>query len=173
MILLFLSLIPSCFTTSCPPLKPEIVLGTQLNEFPAHNVLTLGEEKWGRRNYWLAEKGKTSGQGFVVKLGSCEQTVAGIRIQNTKHPNGPMMGTKKFRIYGSLSEQGSWGERILEEEMEDGRRLSGNPPPILTFYFRMPVTVQFLRFELVDFFGIGGGLQYFSPVGKVGGKFTK
>jgi len=145
-------------------MKPELVSGTQLNEFPAHNVLTLGEERRGRRNYWLAEKGKTSGQGFVVKLGSCESTVAGIRIQNTKHPNGPMMGTKKFRIYGSLSEQGPWGERILEEEMEDGRRVSGNPPPIHTFYFRLPVTFQYLRFELVEFFGMGGGLQYFSPV---------
>lgn len=152
-------------------MKPELVSGTQLNEFPAHNVLTLGEERRGRRNYWLAEKGKTSGQGFVVKLGSCESTVAGIRIQNTKHPNGPMMGTKKFRIYGSLSEQGPWGERILEEEMEDGRRVSGNPPPIHTFYFRLPVTFQFLRFELVEFFGMGGGLQYFSPVGKIREKF--
>ena len=150
-------------------MKPELVSGTQLNGFPAQNVLTLGEGRLGRI-YWLAEKGKTTGQGFVMKLGSCEQTVAGIRIQNTKHPNGPMTGTKRFRIYGGLSDRGPWGERILEEEMEDGRR---NPPPILTFYFTLPLTVQFLRFELVDFFGVGGGLQYFSPVGKVRGMFSK
>ena len=165
LLLLFL-LLPCCLANNCAPLKPAIVWGTQLDEFPASNVLTFGEERQGRRNYWLAEQGKTSGQGFVMKLGSCEQTVAGIRIQNTKHPNGPMMGTQKFRIYGSLSDQGPWGERLLEEEMEAGRRQSGNPPPILTFYFTRPVTVRFLRFELVEFFGVGGGLQYFSPVGK-------
>ena len=151
MLLLILSFLPSCLATSCGPLRPEIVSGNDVN---------------GKGYYWQAENGKTSGQGFVMKLGSCKQTIAGIRIQNTKHPNGPMMGTKKFHISGSLSEQGPWGDTLLEEELEDGRRMSGNPPPILTFYFRRPVTLQFLKFELVEFFGIGGGLQYFSPVGK-------
>jgi len=148
MLLVILSFLPFGLATSCGPLRPEIVSGINVN---------------GVGYYWQAENGKTSGQGFIVKLGSCKQTIAGIQIQNTnKHPNGPMMGTKKFRISGSLSEQGPWGDTLLEEELEDNRRLSGNP--ILTFYFRLPVTLQFLRFELVEFFGIGGGLQYFSPV---------
>ena len=33
---------------------------------------------------------KTLGQGFVRKFGSYRSAVAGIRIQNTKHPNGPV-----------------------------------------------------------------------------------
>ena len=155
MFLVILSFLPFCLTLNCGPLNPEIVWGSQLDS--VHNLLTLGEDSW------MAENGKTSGQGFIMELGSCEQTIAGIRIQN---PNGPMAGTKKFRISGSLSQQGPWRETLLQEEMEDGRWLSKNPSPIITFYFTLPVTVQFLRFELVEFFGIGGGLQYFSPVGR-------
>ena len=159
MLLLILSFLPSCLATSCGPLRPEIVSGNDVN---------------GKGYYWQAENEKTSGQGFVMKLGSCKQTIEGIQIQNTKpkHPNAPIMGTKRFRISGSLSAQGPWGDTLLEEELEDGRRLSGNSPPILTFYFRLPVTLQFLRFELVDFYGIGGGLQYFLPVGKEESVYT-
>ena len=156
MFILVLPFLPSCLTANCGKLKPEIVPASRVDEpdlYPVHNVLTQRME-----NFWLAELGKTSGQGFIMKLGSCKQTIAGIRIQNT---NGPNMGTKNFRISGRLSETDPWGDTLLQEEIG-----SKNPAPILTFYFRRPVTLQFLRFELLEFFGIGGGLQYFSPVGK-------
>ena len=40
----------------------------------------------------------------------------------------------------------------------------GKPASLLNFTFEQPVEIQFLKFDLVSFWGAGGGLQYFAPI---------
>jgi len=50
----------------------------------------------------------------------------------------------------------------VEHHLPDTR---GKPAPLLNYTFKEPVEIQFLRFELVSYWGIqGGGLQYFAAV---------
>ena len=54
------------------------------SSFPASNVLILGQrDAWinDKTNFWLAERGKTAGQGFTLKLDDCAR-IAGCQIKN-------------------------------------------------------------------------------------------
>ena len=68
-------LIIGIFTECQGPAKPEVVWSTSYAaDVPATNVLVLGRddtpESWNgpTRNSWLTEQGKTTGQGFVIKV---------------------------------------------------------------------------------------------------------
>ena len=50
-------------------------------------------------------------------------------------------------------------EVLLENELADSR--NGSDPPLKTFPLKKEVELRFLHFKLVDFWGKGGGLQYF------------
>ena len=50
-------------------------------------------------------------------------------------------------------------EVLLENELADSRKDSD--PPLKTFPLKKEVELRFLHFKLVDFWGKGGGLQYF------------
>ena len=56
-------------------LKPEVVQSTAQDGFTqANKVLILGEtDAWigNGYNYWLAERGKSTGQGFTMKVDDC------------------------------------------------------------------------------------------------------
>merc|ERR1712130_1287 len=170
--LLSLSLVlPSRQETDCGgPLKPEVVWSTQLRSYdaPATSVLVLGDEdrKWsnGTANYWLAGRGKTQGQGFTIKVDSCERIIAGFQIKNKGKGADPDWVTKAFRVSSSLAESGPW-EILVEDEFIDTR--GQTPAALLNFTFQ-PKTIQFLKFDLISFWqdhsSYGGGLQYFTPV---------
>ena len=52
---------------------------------------------------------------------------------------------------------------MLEEELIDTR--GGIEASLINFTFEKPVEIQFLKFELVSYWGeVGGGLQYFAPI---------
>ena len=55
-------------------LRPEVVWSTQATKYhPASNVLVSGDEDANvKPNYWLAEKNKIEGQGFIIKLDKLE-----------------------------------------------------------------------------------------------------
>ena len=136
---------------------------TALNKyFPARNVLTLGEEDIfanGEANFWLAEVGKTTGQGFTLKLDNCPRMIAGCQIKNKGV--GHMRATKEFKVMGSLNQSGPW-ETLLEKELND---TSFKPASLLNFFFEEPVEIQFLKFELISYWGDkGGGLQFFAAI---------
>ena len=138
---------------------------TALNKyFPARNVLTLGEEDIfanGEANFWLAEVGKTTGQGFTLKLDNCARMIAGCQIKNTRQKTFPIGRTRKFRDSGSMNRTGPWSPLVEDELIDTG----GRPAELLKFAFREPVEIQFLKFELVSFWGShGGGLQYFAAI---------
>ena len=47
---------------------------------------------------------------------------------------------------------------LLENELADSRKDSD--PPLKTFSLKKEVELRFLHFQLLDFWGKGGGLQY-------------
>ena len=135
--------------------------------FPASNIFSLGNDTYdnigawtpGKANYWLAEQGKSGkDQGFTLYLG-CNKTVVGIMLKNTRDAEDNDGGTKRFRILGSFYEDGPWHE-LLKESLEDSRQQE--PPPVQQFMIANPVVVSFVKFELLEYWGYIGGLQYFA-----------
>ena len=132
-------------------------------KYPASSVLTLGERDRmmdsGFKNYWLA---KNTGQGFIMRVDTCARLIAGFQIKNIgKGLSGRNRVTKEYKVSGSLSENGPW-KTLLEDQLND---TTGNKAAsLLNFTFEKPVEIQFLKFDLVSFWGAGGGLQYFAPI---------
>ena len=126
-------------------------------EFSAKNVLTLGK---GSFNHWMAEGRTSEGQGFTIKVDECKRLIAGCHIKN-RGIGISNWGTKEFRLSGSLNANGPW-QILLEEELED--TTNNDHPKIQNFSFREPVEVQFLKFDLISYWGQGGALQYFAAI---------
>ena len=145
-------------------MTPKVVRSTSYSrKYPASSLLILGERDRmmdsGFKNYWLA---KTTGQGFIMKVDTCKRLIAGFQINNIgKGWSGHDHATKEFRVSGSPSEIGPW-KTLVEEQLID---TTGNKAAsLLNFTFEEPVEIQFLKFDLVSFWGAGGGLQYFAPI---------
>ena len=134
------------------------------SSFPADSVLVLGERdetvSIQKYNFWLAQSNKTLGQGFTIKVDECKRLIAGCQIKN-RGIGISNWGTKEFRLSGSLNRNGPW-QILLEEELED--TTNNQYPNIQNFSFTEPVEVQFLKFDLVSFWGQGGALQYFAAI---------
>ena len=133
---------------------------------PAYSVLLLAKEDGHMsgcsQNYWLAETRKTSGQGLTFRLDNCNRRIAGCQIKNVGKGYGGSRATDQFKVLGSAgNESGPW-ETLVEHHLPDTR---GKPAPLLNYTFKEPVEIQFIRFELVSYWGIqGGGLQYFAAI---------
>ena len=70
--------------------------------------------------------------------------------------------TKNFKISGSMNENGPW-ETLLEDQLVDTSR--GEAASLLNFTFKEPMEIQFLKFDLISYWGKwGGGLQYFAAI---------
>jgi len=87
--------------------------------------------------------------------------VWGVSLRNTQNTYGRDYSTKRFRILGSATDTGPW-EELLVADLEDSRRQ--NPPPVQQLIFANPAVVSFIKFELLEYWGSGGGLQYFVPI---------
>ena len=149
------------------PLTPEVVQSTAMNRlYPANSVLILGEEDIydhakSQANFWLAKHEKATGQGFIVKVDSCARLIAGCQIKNKGKGSRPYWATKEFRISGSKNQKGPW-ETLVKDHLADTR---GKPASLLNYTFEEPVEVQFLKFDLISYWGTdGGGLQYFAAI---------
>ena len=115
----------------------------------------------GNSNYWLADLMETAGQGFTLKLDNCARMIDGCRIKNKGKGTDDAWATKGFRVSGSKNQDGPW-ETLVEDELLDTR---GKPAELLNFTFKEPVEIQFLKFDLISYWGnFGGGLQYFSAI---------
>ena len=100
-------------------------------------------------------------------------SVVGVRVKNAAHaPEGhsqPIRATRSFRVL-VLREIGPW-EQMLEKELENPLPAGAPAPTLQTILFREAVDVQFLRFDLVSYWGnLGGGLDYFAVI-TVSGNF--
>ena len=136
--------------------------------FPASNILSLDVDQWSLSytdpaNYWLAENRQTGEeQGFIMYLG-CIKTVVGVSLRNTHNADYHDRSTKKLRILGSVTNDGPWQE-LLIKDLEDSRHQK--PPPLQRRRITNSAVVSFIKFELLEFYGYGGGLQYFAATGE-------
>ena len=150
------------------PLKPEVISGTSHSKpWPPSNVLVYDQSQKASGNFWFAETGKTTGQGFILKVDNCTRVLIGIQIMNLKHSD---WATRKFRVSGSGNSEGPWAV-ILEEELI--HTLSSRTESLRNITFSERVEVQYLKFDLVSFWGKGGGLQYFAAVPYTGKSKSK
>ena len=69
--------------------------------------------------------------------------------------------TKEFLVSGSFEKNGPWKTLIQDKLTET---TGGRSADLLNFTMDKPVKIKFLKFELVSFWGEGGGLQYFAPI---------
>ena len=87
--------------------------------------------------------------------------IAGCQIKN-RGKGGVGWATRGFKISGSKNEIGPW-EILVEDELIDTS--GGQPAVLLNFTFQEPVEIQFIKFELVSYWGEGGGgLQFFGAI---------
>ena len=143
-----------------------MVQSTAIHIYEASNVLILGEvDAWqspsnGLTNFWVAERGTTDGQGFTLRLDFCKRLIAGCQIKNMGNWYDGQ-NTKDFRVLGSTNKNGPW-DPLLVSQLVDPRE---NSASLLSFTFEEPVEIQFLKFELLSYWGDwGGGLQYFAAI---------
>ena len=115
----------------------------------------------GKLNFWLAEQGKTRGEGFTIKVDRCARPVQGFQIKNKGKGTDTGFATKKFLVSGSFEKNGPW-KTLIQDELID--TTGGRSAHLLNFTMDKPVKIKFLKFELVSFWGEGGGLQYFAPI---------
>ena len=72
--------------------------------------------------------------------------------------------TSKFRVYSSSSHLGPW--RLLVDGALKDSREENSALGIENFSFKS-TTDHFFKFELVEWFGVGGGLQFFDVKGEL------
>ena len=152
-------------------MEPKVVdsTGKDVSNFPASSVLVLGEKDTrmpnGKYNYWLAEHQKTTGQGFTLQLDNrwhCARLIGGFQIKNKGKGKDTNVATRKFKVAGSKQSNGPW-ETLIQEELIDTR--GGIEASLINFTFEKPVEIQYLKFELISYWGThGGGLQYFAAI---------
>jgi len=153
----FFSLIAEC--EALP--QPEVVystsyitsMGVTVDEHRIEGIFTDGGYTW-------LTKDKFTGHGFTIKPSACVTNIVGVRVKNNP---GPERATRSFRVL-VLRESGPW-EQMLEAELENPLPAEAPEPTLQTILFREAVEVQFLRFDLVSYWGsFGGGLDYFEVV---------
>jgi hypothetical protein len=106
--------------------------------FPAKNVLTNDNA-----SFWHSDA-QTS--HFTLDLGCSSQAFGGVRLVNTDNKE---RATEKFKLLGGQTLEGTW-TTLLEGNLTE------------TATFPLPETkVRFVKFQVVTFFGEGGGLQFF------------
>jgi hypothetical protein len=94
---------------------------------------------------------------LTIELSHLPAFITRIYLKNTHNSHGKDRATKKFRLLVSLSADGPW-TALLERSLEDSRQEAS--PPVLELLLDQPIEVRFLKFELLEFWGKGGGLQF-------------
>ena len=80
-------------------LKPEVVEGTAFSPlYTASSIFVLS----GQTNYWLAKHGKTTGQGFTMKVDSCARIIVGCQIKNLGKGVNSGRISREFRVSGRV-----------------------------------------------------------------------
>ena len=146
--------------TTCGP-WPDPNPNRNCRKYPADatnadKLLSWNHPEIHNQNYWLAPD-KTKNVGFIIDLVETA-TVKVIFIVNTQNGFMKDRGTKKFKVFLTSDIGGVW-EEVLNEELEDSRKSSQVKPSKFKI---KPTLARFAKFVLVDYWGNGGGLQYFT-----------
>ena len=100
-----------------------------------------------------------------MKVDNCVRGISGFEIKNTfLSAWGGGSATGKFRVSGSLKENGPWQPLVEAVKAVDNN--------LVNFTFDKPVGVQFLRFDLLSYNGDMGALQYFAPISAIQSRET-
>jgi len=110
-------------------------------------------------NYWATDNGATGDAAQLFMVFQCSRTIKGFLLKNTHNAYDNDRGTQDFTISISESIDGPWTD-ILTGTLPDARNVS--PVPVLNFDLENEVETQYLRFQVDTYYGLGGGLQYFS-----------
>ena len=87
--------------------------------------------------------------------------ISGCQIKNCDNKFKGRRSTKDFRVSGSLNKEGPW-EILVQDQLINSR---SETVQLLNFTFVKPVKIQFLKFELMSYWGShGGGLQYLAAI---------
>jgi len=150
-----------------------VISGDSYDEtrFPIENVLTWSIPEahndgttnptnyWRTKNYWLAPI-NTPGQ-FILKFDQ-PRTVDTITLVNTFNDDARNCGTKEFKVYLGETEDGPWTE-VLHDELDDARNTNQNLTSVPAQVFPInPTCGKFVKFEIISWYDVCGGLQYFS-----------
>jgi len=135
------------------------------NSFVVENLLTWSipeihiGEYYTASNYWIAPNGA---QGeFVLKFDE-ERKVDTISLVNTHNGFKQDRGTKDFKVFLGDNENGPWTE-VLSSTLLDPRGINETIASVpLTVFDIAPKCAKYVKFKIMTYYGLGGGLQYFS-----------
>ena len=147
---------------------PIVISGDSLNSDSAVEHLltdnTGGGKEEVKGTFWLAPS-RASAE-FVLEL--CPPTtVRTLIVVNTHAAEMRNRGTKEFKVY--LGEDMEDWTEVAHETFEDPRESTQTTTSITNFLTTKNIDVtddmeaRYVRFELLSYYGDGGGLQYFSP----------
>ena len=140
-----------------------IQLGTcHANSFSVNKLLTNGLVEKQYQNYWLAPDNKPA--EFVLDLG-CNKIVNMMELVNTHNAYHRDRSAKEFKVFTSSFKDGPW-QMVVHKTLQDSRA-HADPLPVLSFPFSTysEATARFVKFNLISWYGYGGGLQYFAVKG--------
>ena len=158
-------------TSECPDRQPVSVVtedhGTwgccPEDAFAVKKLLTNSPVEVHYENYWLAPQ--QSPAEFVLDLG-CNKIVNMVELVNTHNGENRDRSSKEIKVSISSYPAGPWSE-VVYETLEDSRDQS-DPLPVLSFPIyneddgEEEFTARFVKFNLISWYGGGGGLQYFA-----------
>ena len=124
-------------------------------KFPVENVFNKSNMET-MNNFWLGPEKKPA--NFILDLG-CDKRVNKVELVNTHNSHKKNRATKEFKVLVSRNEKGPWIE-VLHKTLEDSRH-QNDPLPLKKFSFNGR-TARYIKFEMITFYGNGGGLQYFA-----------
>ena len=141
-------------STDC---KKKVVTGNYFDQrYGVSNVFENNATQ-AEGTYWLGPS--NSDGSFIVDFG-CEKQRSILELTNVRDGG---RATKKFRVSSSSSHVGPWTE-LVEGSMEDSRQKT---EALELENFSFPSTTdRYFKFEVLDWYGVGGGLQYFDVKGK-------
>jgi len=112
-------------------------------------------------NYWIAPN-EMQGE-FVLKFDQPRivETITIVNMHN--NPGNNDRGTNEFKVYLADSENGPWTE-VLHDFLDDPRNTNATEASVPPRVFNLPNPTcgQYVRFQIISWYGNGGGLQYFS-----------
>ena len=112
----------------------------------------------GFNGAWYAPD-NTAYSFFVLDLG-CIKRVSGVYLQNLVSQDGEERGTKTFKIYFYDEE----GENMTQIETDNDTLEyydAAMSPGLVFVEFNSTIETKFLVFQIISFYGKGGGLSFF------------
>ena len=124
-------------------------------------------------NFWMGPNGASA--TFILSLG-CKHMVSGVRIVNTHNGHGRNRASKQFRnerkclllkyiisllrLFVGQTASGPW-TMVFGSPVLDDSRQQQDPLPLQIFPLDTVTAAQFIKFELLAWYGPSGGLQFF------------